>query len=209
MDLTDPSTAARLDALGLPAHLARTLTGYDVGVGMLERLHATGITWAFVQNLVTSTSALRTGEDVSALVTFLGMAEEAEVGQWARLGSLDAGLRLHQMSVPWPLAHALAATAGADLSAVLRMLQTTRGTGIHLDDALHWHTAGVLTLSPPYLNQVLWGRWRAAAVHHLGMPVAALAAAAGLTVEEAVQQRHAGELDPDTLRLLAGLRTGH
>lgn len=208
LNLTDPQIAARLDATGIPARLANRFAELDVSVGVIERLALTGLSWDFIEDL-SRTSAIETAQDVAALVTFANFGwEEAEVARWARLGALDAGVRLHLKSVPVEVIEAFPLPAEHGLRSLLQMIQSISTTGIHIDDVLLWHTAGVVTLSPPYLVHHEWAKWRSAAVSHLGMRPAALAAAAGLSVTEATEQFLSGEFDTAMLQMLAAMRTG-
>lgn len=207
-DYLDPGTAARLDAIGIPGDLAVALAGLEVTLSVVERLHACPLGWDEVRTLV-AMPGLRDREDVAALVTLATMGMEfAQIRAWARLGRLDPALRLHLLNVPVATVAAFPLTPERGTESFLRMLQATTNSGIHVDDMLLWHTAGVLTLSPPYLIEARWVPWRSAAVHHLGMRPAALAAAAGLSIEEAVTQWVEGQFDTEGLRMLAALRAG-
>lgn len=208
LNLREPSVAARLDATGIPPGLASSLSALDVGVGVVERLNATNLGWEYVEAL-THTRALSTGADVAALVTFANQGlTPTQITEWAQLGELDAGLRLFFKNVSIDTLRAFPMTADHGLQAFLKMLGAVANTGIHVDDLLWWHTAGVVSLSPPHLDDGLWTTWRSVAVNHLGLRPAALAAAAGLSVTEAVEQWQRGEFDHEALLMMAGLRAG-
>lgn len=221
--------------LGTPATLVAMLSGGapEAGVAIeptvadpaqvlaCERLLAAGVSAGAVRSLMrrwTCWAALVdwlplrsswTDEDVAALASMPGLGLEIEeMGEWVRLGPLQAGVRLTLLGIlpdrlrPFPLD----GKHGSD--AFLKMLQVSVGTGIHKDDLLWWHTAGVLSLSRPYLNQQLWTRWRSVGATAIGLRSAALAAAAGLSPEAAVQAVAAGEVDEAAWRMLASLRAG-
>jgi hypothetical protein len=208
LNLRDPSVTSRLDATGIPADVAATLARMNVGVGVIERLHATPLDWDYVRTL-THTRALTSAEDVAALVTFSnqGLGVE-EITQWAQLGDMDAGLRLFLRNVPLDIIRAFPLNADHGLQAVLKMIGSVANTGIHINDMPLWHTAGVISLSPPHLHEDRWTVWRSAAVNYLGMRPAALAAAAGLSVPEAIEQWNTGEFDAEAMRMMAALRSG-
>lgn len=208
MDLNDAGTAARLKEMDVPADLARGLARIGVGLHLVERLHHEEVPWVFVEQLL-RTPALQDAKDVAALHSFVrGELGEEDVTEWARMGKLDVAWRLHLKNISLSLLRAFALDPDTGLDAFLRMLQTAQPLGIHLDDMVWWHTAGVLTLTPPYVDPARWGAWRPAAVHHLGMRSAALAAAAGMSVEEAIEQWNRGDFDPAAMKMMAALRSG-
>lgn len=153
--------------------------------------------------------AVWTDEDVIALASMPGLGLEVdEMADWVRLGPLQAGVRLTLTGfLPDRLRQfPLDGTHGSE--AFLSMWKATKGTGMHIDDLLWWHTAGVLSLNKPYVNQGLWTRWRSVGATRIGLRRAALAAAAGLSPEAAVEAVAAGGDYESAWRMLAGLRTG-
>lgn len=150
-----------------------------------------------------------TDEDVAALASMPGLGLEVEeMAEWVRLGPLQAGVRLTLRGILPDRVRQFPLDGTHGSEAFLEVLKKSDGTGMHVDDLLWWHTAGVLSLSKPYLNQSLWARWRSVGATAIGLRRAALAAAAGLSPEAAMQAVAAGEDDEGAWRMLASLRAG-
>lgn len=206
LDLRDPAVARRLAATGVPGDVAARMVALDVGVGLIERLHRVGIRWQFVASLMHTHAVTRADDMAGMLNLFDSGLEEAEVAAWARLGSLDAAVRLYSKNVTVEQAARFPLSGPFGLEALLRMFTRAAATQMRQDDYLLWFTGGALTLTAPYVVEAVWAPWRSAAVHHLGMARAALAAGAGLQPEEAVRIWHEGTFNDAALRMLAAMR---
>lgn len=205
--LTAPSTLERLDAIGCPVDVAVALHGLDIGLVSIERVPGSGIGWGCVSRILTSGTGCRSAEDFLALLNFAYGGEDATgIERWARLGSLDAALRIERKGVGVGIVEAFPRAAHHDLADFLRMLQRTGAQGIHPDTLLWWHSAGVVSMTAPFVDPDSWRVWRSVATTHLGMRRAALCAGAGLSPSEAVEQYSHGTLDEETLKFMAGLR---
>lgn len=77
--------------------------------------------------------------------------------------------------------------------------------GMAREDVPLWCRGGVTSPVAPFLNTAEWDRWRSVGATAIGMRMAALACAAGLTPEEAREQIGSGKVDRAALELLAGL----
>lgn len=195
---------------GAPARDAVHSALGRVGIGepLWLRLVAVGPDWERLQYWLLSTPKW-TPDDVAALCSLHGMGlDEGEIEDWVQLGPLNVGLRLVLISVTPAQVRQFPLDAKHGAAAFLKMMQASKGTGIHIDDLLWWHTAGVMSLNPPYLHKTLWPQWRSVGATRLGMRRAALAAAAGLTPEVAIALASSGEFDAESLSMLAALRTG-
>lgn len=173
--------------------------------GVVSKLDACPQGWETFEALV-HTRGLIGKEDVSALVSML-LAEVsvADIIAWSHLGGLDPAWRLTLIGTPIATVRRIGLHENG-LAGYLSMTQAAKRAGMHPDDVHWWHVAGVALLEPPWLNQRLWEPWRACAVHSIGMRNAAIAAAAGLTPDEARDAVAAGNFDVDVLTMLAGLR---
>lgn len=164
---------------------------------------------------MSTTAELRTKVNLAGIPTAADLAAlddlqrtgmpDAEIIGWASLGPLSIArqldnanfrLRLAQQFPPQPdLLKHLAAS-----------LNRVTSLGMHYEDLIHWHTSGVYLLKPPYVNTALWNRWRSAGIKTLGMRNAAVAAAAGITPEEAAIMLRDGTWNTTTMKLMAALR---
>lgn len=181
-----------------------------VGVGepLWKRLVAVEPDWERLQHWLTSTAKWGT-DDVAALCSLHTMGlDDDEVEDWVLLGPLSVGLRLVLVGISPEQVRRFPLDAKHGSGAFLKMMQASTGTGIHIDDLLWWHTAGVMSLKPPYLHKTLWPQWRSVGATRLGMRRAALAAAAGLSPEVAITLASSGEFDAESLSMLAALRAG-
>lgn len=201
-DVAAPGDEALADAV------CESLRRAGASAGAVARLARSWTEWALLEQWV-ALRARWSDADVGALMALIGVcAETSEVEDWIRLGPIEAGLRLALKNVYPEQVQAFRLDASHTSANYLEMLKTTRTTGIHRDDLLLWHAAGVVSLDPPYLNQSLWRAWRAVGTTRIGMRTAALAAAAGLTPTGAVQAVETGQADEQAWRMLAGLRAG-
>lgn len=209
MNLHDSVTASTLASLGVSDEVASGLAGLGVGIHLVERMHQVGVPWELVRTWL-PTRALACAADAAGLTNFVNEGcDDDEITEWARLGGFETAYRLHLLGIAPSFVARFPLTEPNGLKAFLRMVQSITRTGIHVDELVWWHTAGVVSLVPPFLDQELWAQWRSMAVHHLGMRRAALCAAAGLSAHEAVQ--HSGEdssFTEDALMMMAALRSG-
>lgn len=193
---------------GVPAREAvhRALKKVGVGEPLWERLVAAGPDWERLDYWLTSTAKWGT-DDVAALCSLRTMGlDDDEIEDWVLLGPLSVGLRLVLISIAPAQVRKFPLDAKHGSGAFLKMMQASTGTGIHIDDLLWWHTAGVMSLNPPYLHTTLWPQWRSVGATRLGMRRAALAAAAGLSPEVAITMAGNGDFDAESLSMLAALR---
>lgn len=150
-----------------------------------------------------------TDADVTALATMSGLGLDLdEIEDWLRLGPLEVAVRLTLLSISADRVRQFPLDGRHGSETFLAMLQASKPTGMHLDDLLWWHTGGVLSLDKPYLNKSAWAQWRSVGALQIGMRRAALAAAAGLSPQAAVDAVAAGGVDDNAWRMLAGLRAG-
>lgn len=206
--ITDPATVERLDAAGVPASVAAQLSGLDVGIALVERAAEVGLSWQLVERVLQGTGC-RSAEDFVGLLNLASDGvDDAEMMRWARLGSLDAAVRLSRKNVSLGVVEAFPLTVEHGLADFLRLVQVAGKSGIRPDDLIWWHAAGVVSLKAPWVNESVWGPWRSVAVSMLGLDRAAVAAAAGLSPDEAARQVQAGTFDLAALRMMAGLRAG-
>ncbi len=152
------------------------------------------------------TPGLATSDDTAGLLVLWqsGLTAE-EILTWARLGSLEAAFRLESVGITAAQAAAFP-LAGGGLHSLVRVVQEAAKHGLRADDLPLWLTGGVVSLTPPFVHEARFARWRATAVHHIGMRRAAVACAAGLSPDEATALVHAGTFTEEPLRLLAALR---
>lgn len=185
--------------------LTSALTDAGLSDGVIGRLAEHGVTGDLLKGLL-ATPGLRSSDDASGLLLLVrsGLSED-EVLDWARVGSLESGARLFSTGIPieqvrtFPL-------HGEPLANLVRLHQEAHAHGISHDTMLWWVAGQVLSVKPPYVDEAAYAKWRSTGVHHMGMPRAALACAAGLSPTEAVNMFTRGEFDDDALRALAGLR---
>lgn len=199
---------SEVEVSALQAQVRERLLTVGVSSGAIRLLEGRWTHWSDLADWLPRRTSW-TDKDVAALASLPGLGlEMEEMADWVRLGPIEAGLRLTLRGIlPDRLRQfPLDGKHGSD--AFLKMLQVTDGTGMHVDDLLWWHTAGVLSLSRPYLNKDLWPRWRSVGATRIGLRRAALAAAAGLSPEAAIAAVAAGEDDETAWRMLASLRVG-
>ena len=179
-----------------------------VGDAVWERLCAADVDWQLVVPWL-GWPALAEVVDVLALVTLRGHGlSMGEIERWARLGGLDAGLRLSLKGIGPEVVARYPLGSGCGSAEVLRMMQASASTGMHVDDLLWWLTGGVLSLTAPYVSREVWAEWRRIGATQVGMRRAALAAAAGMSPAEAVSAVRQGRFDVNSLTMMAALRAG-
>jgi hypothetical protein len=184
------------------------LSQHGVGTAALNRLRGSWTDWDVLAEWL-PTRTTWTDSDVAALAVLPGLGLDlSEIEDWLRLGPLEVAVRLTLRSISASRVRQFPLDGRHGSETFLAMWKATQSTGMHLDDLVWWHTGGVLSLDKPYVNKDLWAQWRSVGATRIGLRRAALAAAAGLSPQAAVEAVAAGRDDENAWRMLAGLRAG-
>lgn len=154
-----------------------------------------------------STGSTRTPKDRAALSTLIanGVPEE-EIVKWSYMGPLSEVVRLDNVNFPLEVAQKFPPHKDL-LKTLANSLGTIKSRGIDVHHLANWHLAEVYQLRPQYVIESRWQPWRAVAIDTLGFKAASLAAAAGLSPNEARTMAANGEWNEDTLEVMAALRS--
>ncbi|MGV8910257.1 MAG: hypothetical protein ACOH1Y_14845 [Propionicimonas sp.] len=150
--------------------------------------------------------AFRGVKDVDGLLTLRNQGiPEADIIAWSRWGSLEPAWRLSSLGVTAAQAGPTIMRSGGTTGGYLRVVQAALALGVQPEDVSFWVSAGVFSLTGEPVDAVLFARWRSFAVTWVGMRQAALVAAAGITIHEAIGMRERGEFDGAVVAIMAQL----